>query len=260
MKVAKHCELCGEYSENAFYRFIGEIEHMILLNSPFISRIDTENNSVILKTGHVMNYLCLTAQDRAVSIVDFIPHIFCSERCEDEFIRKHTIMYRNDLHLKTAVIQYRQSELFSPLSVAIENLEHQSVPCEICNADFPNLSKSFSCFPILDSKTIVGTLVQPPMIDLSRYPLSFNDMNEKHPNGTWYLLSVDFDRLKQAILCSNECAFEYARSKNNVLVFKNNMLSGVLTSISPFTVRINQGLHNKNIYRPQKIQREDAKR
>ena len=253
MPVKRHCEWCGAYSENAFYRFIGETENVFFLNSPFISKIDTESKSIILKTGQVMSYLGLTAPDQAVSVTDFIPHIFCSEKCEDEFIQKHTVVYRNDLHLQTAVLNNQQNGIFSPLNVAIENLKHQSFRCEICNNYFPNLSKSFTCDSISDSKTLEGTLAQPPVDYFSHYPITFSDMNNQYPNGSWYLFNVDHDQTSKKQFCSNECAFEYAKLNNSFIVFKSNMLTGLLTSINPFTVLINQGLKNKYLYRPQKL-------
>ena len=255
MPVNKHCEWCGQYSEGAFYRFIGEIENVFFLNSPFILRVDTQNKSVTLRTGQVMNYLGLTAPDQAVSVLDFIPHIFCSEQCEDDFIKKHSSFYRSDLHLMTAVINNSKSGFFSPISVPVETLQHQSSQCETCRGSFPNLNKSFTSRPITESKTLEGTLTKTPTEYLAQYQIGLSDMSENNPKGNWYFFSIDLDRASKTMFCSNECAFDHARMKNNFVMFKNNMLTGLLTSISPFTVRINEGLQNKYVYRPQKIER-----
>jgi hypothetical protein len=255
MKVTKHCEWCGEHSQNAFYRFIGEVENEFLLDSPLISKIDTENKLIILKTGQSMTYFTITSRTQAASVIDFIPHIFCREQCEDAFIQKPRMVFGPDMRLKTPVVECHKNGIFKPLSMSIESLHHQTVRCETCNNDFPNLNKSFLCRPIIDSKTILGTMSQPPMEELSHFEIAFSDMNEKHPNGTWYLVQADeFDLSKKSLFCSNECVFEYAESKNSLVMFKNNMMNGLPTSINPYTVRINQGLGNKNIYYPQKIQ------
>lgn len=255
MKVAKHCEWCGKYSDNSFYRFIGEVENEFLLDSPLIANIDTINKLIVLKSGQTMSYLAMTSRTQAVTVVDFIPHIFCSEICEDAFVNDPRFLHRQELRFKTPVIECRKLGIFNPLSVPIEHIQHQMDRCETCNKKFPNLHKSFICHHIIESKILSGSMTIPPPIEPSPNAIAFSDMNKKHPLGNWYYFVFDDVNSKtRHLFCSNECAFKYSESNDSLIVFKNNTMLGNKTCINPWTVKINEGLGNSYLFRPQKVQ------
>src|SRR5437016_6298833 len=96
--MTKHCEWCGLLSDESFYRFIGEAEYIIFLKSVMVSKIDLERLVVHFTDGRSLSYVGLVALDTAASTLDAIPHIFCSETCEDRFLEKYSIVSLNDTH------------------------------------------------------------------------------------------------------------------------------------------------------------------
>jgi len=251
----KHCEWCGSASSNYFYRFIIQPDYLIFLNSPLIKSIDKNNQVVYLKNGSQVDYSALISSEMAVSYNEIFPHLFCSEDCEDSYLSKHSVQYRNDIENEIAVLSLNENNIFSPLVIPIENIRHTNVSCDQCKQEFPNFNKSFNCINILSKKIQKAHINDRP--DLQNYPVVFSDMHNDKPSGNYFLFDIDMNQSswRKKIFCSNECSFEYAKNENVIVMYKNNMMNGNLTIVSPYTVDINKGLNNPYKFRPQKFTR-----
>lgn len=254
MITEKCCEWCGKSSNKYMYRFIVEPEYILYLNSPLVLRIDRQNQVVTLRDGSKLDYSVEQPDQTAILFKELIPHIFCSESCEDNFVNTHTVTVRNDIHLKTAALSFKQEGYFVPLSIPVEKIKHTTNTCTVCKNTFPNVSKQFQSMEIRSLKEIPGELNVEPKTD---YAVVFSDISKKHPKGKYYCVDLIIPPSKVAMresFCSNECVFEYASNKSACILFKNNIMQGYLTCITPVTVKINDGLGNPYKYRPQKMQ------
>lgn len=251
----KHCEWCGSLTSNYFYRFIIQPNYIIFLNSPLIKSIDKNNQIVNLKNGNQVDYSALISSTMAVSYNEIFPHLFCSENCEDSYLSKHSVHYRDDIENEIAVLSLNENNIFSPIVVPIEQIKHSKEVCHQCNTGFPNFNKHFNCIKIKSMDKQKARLGDRP--DMQKYPIVFSDMHDRKPDGNYFLLDIDMDQSKWAknLFCSNECAFEYAQKENKIVMYKNNMLEGNLSIVSPYTVEINEGLNNPYKFRPQKFGR-----
>lgn len=256
--MKKHCEWCGKESENAYYRFIGESENMFLLKSPLISRFDIQQSKITLRNGLEFPVTGQVSAEVAVSIADFVPHLFCTEGCEYAFMKAHELIFRDDMPQKTPMIQTRKEGLYCPLVVEVEKLKHDIATCDTCGHTFPNISKWFSSSRIMETAIAEGTLSLRPTGVIARYALAFSDITSDHPSGHWYLMNIDSEHSRKVMFCSNECAYDYACENSSLIMFKNNILQGNLVCINPFTLRLNSVLHKVSPYEPQVIQRSSG--
>ncbi len=248
-KIGKQCEECGQYSNNWFYRFIGEVRYTIYLNSPLIISTDKINEIVHFINGNTLKYNIILG-NQACAVTDFTPHIFCTENCEDYFLEEYSSYASNEVINNPGVIFWEHNELFSPVSIPIEYLKYENTICNQCGINFPNLYRTFAVFPILGSRIDSGNFDNPPSDP--KY-LAFSDMGKEKQYGNWYSMMINLKKIIHHHFCSNECAFEFAVSTNSAITFKSNFLTGMLVNINPYSVQINQGLKNPYLYRPQKL-------
>ena len=251
----KHCEWCGELTHNYFYRFIIQPDYIIFLKSPLINFIDRQNQIVELNNGKIVDYSAIESPEIAASYSEIFPHIFCSENCEDSYVSTHTFIYRNDLEYEIAVLSFAENNIFSPRVIPIERIKHSNAICHHCNNEFPNYNKRFSCVKIRSKKIKKANFGEKP--DLQHYPIVFSDMHSEKPEGNYFLFDIEMNKSswEEKLFCSNECAFDYSQKQDKIILYKNNMLRGNFSIISPYTLKINEGLNNPYKYRPQKFVR-----
>lgn len=255
MIVKKHCEWCGVYSENCYYRFVVEPKYTIFLDSPFVKEIDPVNGRVILKNGDFIECTQIASIDKVgIFYDDVLTHIFCSEKCEDNFINTFASFINPELKYQSAV--YSNPNVFNPMIFDIDAFDYENETCCNCSNKFPNITKIFTLIPINDVKIISGKYKEIPKE--AGYHAVLSDIDEKHLLGNYYLFNLDTDKTKwtKTNFCSNECTFDFAKENNMLVMFKNNMIKGYTTCISEFTIKINNGLANEYKYRPQILSRK----
>lgn len=250
---SKYCEWCGKNSASFIYRFLARVDYFIHLDSPRIKQIDLKNDEVILDGGQKISFSAKMSSEAAISFSELIPHIFCSEGCEDAFLSKYQGFFRNDVPTITAITEFKQNE-FVPVSFPIENINCSTSSCAQCGEKFPNISKSQTIYRILSSAVENGDLSSGPK-KADTYPIIFSDMHPTRPQGKYYYLNPDMKNPTKGIFCSNDCTYDYAKEKNVFIIQKNILMENNLTAISPFTIDINRGLSNPNIFRPQIMRR-----
>jgi hypothetical protein len=250
---AKHCEWCGKESPNYFYRFIIEPDYIIFFNSPFVKSIDRVNQIVLLTSGEQVKYSVQVAPSMAVYYTEVLPHIFCSAKCEDDFIHRYGLPYRDDLPEKTAVISFKKNGYYAPMVIGVDKLSYNSTVCDHCHDEFPNKNKKYTSIKIIGRKIQDATSNTNP--DLRNYPVAFSDMYEGKNHGKFYLFKIDVNQNNWITnqFCSNECAFDYSIKNEVIVIYKNNILEGKISAITPYTKNINEGLDNPYRYRPQKF-------
>ncbi len=248
---SKHCEWCGGLSSSYYYRFVINPLQIILLDSPMIHSIDKENQVVTLKNGEKYDYSALISPDTAAGYNEIFPHIFCSEKCEDTFVERYSIIYRKDV----TVISLKDEGIFNPVVVPVEHINYNNDTCKQCKNNFPNLNKRYIHIKIV-SKTIQKANINDKP-DLSKYPVVFSDMYHGKQHGNYYLFEIEHNKSTwgEAQFCSNECAFQYTIENDCIIMYKNNILEGSFCHVSPYTTKINEGLGNPYKYRPQKMSR-----
>ena len=103
---SKYCEFCGEQDINFIYRFIAEVEYLIFLKNCDITDHNQSERYVIVNNKQRVDYSVQTDIDHAVNFKKLIPHIFCSEVCEDRFLNKYSQHFSLSIHEKTYIINY----------------------------------------------------------------------------------------------------------------------------------------------------------
>lgn len=249
----KCCEYCGGNYSSIFYRFIAELVYTIHLHNPQVERIDKENRIVYLTNGNSLDYSGLISSEHAVTFRELIPHIFCSEECEDRFIRKFASIYRSDIHETVLMINWEKEGLFSPVSLLPEQFEHRKDICKVCSTVFPNYSKSYTTFDIADFRIENGNLFNQDLLEskpsLLAHEIIISDMCEDNTYGKYYIYKKGMYEQKY-LFCSNDCAYEYCKRKNSLALVKTNIEKGFILAITPHMVEINKMLKSVYKYKP----------
>ena len=256
-KEGKHCEWCGNNSEDFIYRFIAEQINMIFLSNPKIVRNDRERKILTLSNGENLDYSLQTDSEHAVNTREFSLHIFCGEACEDKFLGEFGVALRPGIENNRLMINWQDENVFVPTLLPADYLcpENMWSRCKECKSSFPSTTDypyffNYRIIKILKSTQVPGVMGQKPA-ELAHYNIGLTDMNEAKPTGTFYLYDFNNSDIPKEddLFCSKECAFEYAKNNNSIILHKNNLLKGTLRVITPDTVRINQSLGNKYLYR-----------
>ena len=82
---------------------------IIFLKNPSIVENNTRDRYVMLNDGSRVDYSIQTDPDHAAEFKDLIPHIFCSELCEDRFLKKYVQYFSSDIHNKHTIINYEKT-------------------------------------------------------------------------------------------------------------------------------------------------------
>jgi hypothetical protein len=250
----KHCEWCGQKTEKSLFRFVGDVHLTIFLNSPHIIGHDQIARRIKLSNGQILDYSAITSPTEAIGFKDLITHLFCSEKCEDEFVAEHAVVSRNDLYQKTPFVDWVSKGVFLPFVVDPKNIGHKKVECFVCCIQYPTATKTYTSFPLIGSKVMKGVYGKPPFSEQGIYPLIMSDLSDQHREGSYYLLNPDMNKGNKLSFCSNECAIQHAENSNCCVVYKNNILNGRICCLSVYTKSINEGLGNGYIFRPQPLQ------
>ena len=244
----KICEFCGKISTDYFYKFIADINYLILLKNIDIKFNNKEERYVVLSNGTKVDYSLQVSSEQAISFSDIIPHIFCSESCVDEFLLKYSHYLLDDLYLKTPILNYMEMDMFCPIVFPINAFGENYDICNLCGKKYPNhqhvcIIKRYSKF-----KKISGKLGINPLMS-KKYDIAFSDIHERQSKGNFYLYKfVSLDR--EMNFCSNECIFEYCSNMNSVATFKSNIEKASIRAITPHLIEINKSLNNKYLFRP----------
>ncbi|HOJ19728.1 MAG TPA: hypothetical protein PLT92_14285 [Ignavibacteriaceae bacterium] len=251
---SKHCEWCGKLSANYFYRFIAKLNNLIFLDSPYVREVDISNTTVYLKNGEHVKYSSHMTHDLAASHNQFIQHIFCSERCEDDFIDVHKLIYRQDLKLKSAFITFSDKTDFHPFLVAISSFDHEQSRCIQCNSLFPDNERKFGVFNIISKKIEYHPISFIP--DTNIYEMIFTDIKPGKTSCNYYMYKLDMNNSSNSNIhfCSNECVFDFSSENSCFILSLNNVLGGIYAAITPDTLEYNKALGNVYKYRPKKIE------
>lgn len=253
MTTIKHCEWCGSGTSNFIYRFIFEPEYTLFLKSRMINIHDRQRQCVYLDDGREFEYSFLQPNDTAIYVTEALPHIFCSESCVDNYLEKHSIFTGNSIHEKTAIHSLKQDGYFVPGIVEPREVSHREDECTQCAKSFPNISKLFRAFLIKSIEEVRGNLNDGPSHGAD---IIQSDISQENPNGTFYHLFFNQPMTpldKKVTFCSNECSFDFSVKNNCMVMFKDNVMKGVSAIISPVTKKINEGLSNRYVFRPQRF-------
>lgn len=242
----KMCEYCGKKSIDYFYRIIVEVDYIIFLKNPHISKNNKEQRFVVLSNETRVDYSIQINSEQAISFSDIIPHIFCSECCEDKFLYQYRQYFSEDIHLKTTIVY--NNNLFSPVIFAINAFGERYDICDICNTKYPNCDRLFTSMNIQKFKKITGKFGANPLVS-KEYSIAFSDITENQINGTYYLYKFG-DNTPKLKFCSNECIFEYCMKNNYISIFKSNIEKGSIRAITPHLIEINKSLNNNYLLRP----------
>ena len=252
----KCCEFCGINSSNYIYRYIAETMNVIFLKNPNILQNDTVNQIITLKDGRKFDYTLQSDEDHVVNLLDFTLHIFCTDKCEDRFLKKFGVALRNDIHLTTFMLDWKGQNIFSPSSYPTDLFCPKEVweNCDQCGDKFPSTKSynhilKYKCYDIIRQNIEEGTLNNPPD-KLEQYGVIASDILETKPEGKYYMYEPDFKSVIENQFCSKECVYNYCKSNNKFAVSKNNIEKGMMTFTTPNTIDINNSLGNKFIYRP----------
>jgi hypothetical protein len=254
----KHCELCGKKSDNSHYVFIVEIDYLIFTDSFLIQNHNLEDKSFIYNDTTKLHYDTQINGNIFASIKNtIIPHILCSEDCEDQ-LTKQKFYLTEEAQQRIGVYHCNNNEM--PLSLPMilfpENVLYEENECIYCGKTFPNTNKQFSVIELEETYVRKGELNNISLIP--SFSMFLTDLSDKHPDGKIFNYKFkdspkEAEEAKKVHLCSNECAYNYALENNCILYAPNIVMQGFMTMITPNTIQINIGLNNPYKYRPSKI-------
>ena len=249
----KHCEFCGVSSSDYLYRFIAEVEYMIFLNNPNILENNKTDRYVILSDGSKLDYSVQIDLNHATRFKELIPHIFCTEKCEDRFLNKYAQYFGNEIHNKTISINYEDKGWFSPVSFPVSAFEHKISVCKYCNSSFPNFRKHYKIQNIVNFRKIEGGLAEQKLLDnkpaMNPHEYLISDISEENTVGYYYIYKTGMERERYQF-CSNECCCQFCLETNSIGFIRSNIEKGYILNLSSHTAEINIALRNVYKYRP----------
>jgi hypothetical protein len=250
----KHCEQCGERSPDSRYVFVAESSHLIFLQSPHVRYHDLNTRTVTISTGQHIHYDLAVGPMAFVLKACFVPHILCSEKCATELC-KQRVFFGPEVLQKTAVIDctVKGSEIWDATVLPVSSMRrYETGTCSQCGRSFPNISKKFSMFGVVDVRMVNsdhGEPTAPPGFD---YDFVQSDTNHVSPSGHWWFFKMTEERDTAHEFCSDECCCQYAATNNVIVLFPNIVLQGTMAVVTPVTMQVNKGLRNSYLFRPQK--------
>jgi hypothetical protein len=252
----KGCELCGKISDNYLYRFIAEQMNTIFLNNPRIRFVDKEQRVVVLNDGSRLDYSWQVDANHAINFMDLTIHIFCSEKCEDNYIAKYPVFLRQNIADDILVADWRKQNQFVPQVFQTEVFCPKDMwsKCVECSTDYPS-TKAYSYIKkenvskIIKTDIISGKFGSKPH-QTDDFDFTVGDMHKNNPEGYYYLYKSNLKSSVEKLFCSKECSYNYCVNNNSIAVSKNNLEKGSLTVITPHTTKINEKLGNNFIHRP----------
>ena len=254
----KACEFCGTISDNYFYRFLAESQYLLFLNNSAISSNNTEERYVTLTDGRRIEYSLQIDDSRAVNFDNLIPHIFCSEQCEDRFINKYAPILRDDIHLSRMMLDFREMDVFSPMSFPTESIQHQVASCKACGEKFPNFSKSYEVRNIVNERAVERNFTAEQIIsnevELFPHEIMVSDISGENTHGKSYIYKTGLE-LENFQFCSNECCVKYCGTHSSIAFFKSNIEKGQILCLSKEVPEINRALKNAYRYQPLEFSR-----
>lgn len=256
VRIKKGCELCGKIFDNYIYRFIAEQMNIIFLKNPKINFNDKDQRVVVLNDGSRLDYSWQINDDNAINFLDLSVHIFCSETCEDTFVNKYPVVFRSNIANDVLLVDWKKQNQFVPTVFATNHFcpEHMWEPCDECSTKFPS-TKAYPYIiknkvsKITDRHEESGSFGSKPS-RADNYQFTISDIHKNSQAGIYYSYETDFRSSIEKQFCSKECSFKYCASNNSVSILKNNLMKGSITVTTPQTVKINEKLGNKFIYRP----------
>lgn len=249
----KDCEFCGDSSSDYFYRFIAEVKKLIFLKNSSIVENNTRDRYVILHDGSRVDYSIQSDPDHAVEFIDLIPHIFCSELCEDRLLKKYAQYLSGNIHNRHTLINYEKEELFAPHILPVEMIEHTEINCRYCQSLFPNYQKYYTVQDIASYREISGSLAEQKLLDnkiqLEPHEILISDISIENTEGLYFIYKTGLEKDRYPF-CSNECCFEHCLKTNSIAFFKSNIEKGYTLAITKDIININKALKQVYKYKP----------
>ena len=202
-----------------------------------------------------VDYSVQTDIDHAVNFKKLIPHIFCSEVCEDRFLNKYSQHFSLSIHEKTYIMNYNTEKIFSPVSFPINAFDHKKKICKQCDNSFPYYHKYYYILEIIERKKLDGKLAYEQLNMEDQIPkpntheIIVSDINKDNTVGHYYVYKIGLNQ-EFINFCSNDCAFDYCKIKESVCITISNIEKGSTLSITPDLIDINKALRNIYKYKP----------
>lgn len=248
-QIKRYCEFCGKEVVTPYYSYIATIKFYIPKSSDQIERVS--DVKIYMKDGRVINYDIETS-DQFVVLEKGHEHLLCSKDCENWFLDKYPRPYFLS-ELENLGIAPNNTSSGAFYSFIAGNCELFNPPsykrCEICGQYFPFLGRVWNeTMEILSETQGLGTKDRIPF-DTKRYS-AISGTSNKNPEGMWYGYEIKNINPITHDFCSFDCAFEYSKMKNAMIVTTSILekkKSGIIVSSIE---NINQDLNNKTIHRP----------
>ena len=257
----KHCEHCGAVVADDFRRFIVNADYMIFLDSPHVSQVDPESQTVRLVDGTSVTYTAEFPDGTAVAFQDsdFTLHYFCSDKCISSFRDSLGVLGRSNLSEKTPLIDFRQLQASYPIIAHLQQLRSSNERCAACKMDFPFVHNEAIVWPLQAVHQESGSMPEGPK-GLGHCDIVLSDIREGKQSGIFYGLQLPEAWVREGMkplgklkFCSNECVHDYCCREDVIVVRKSSALGREMGLIFKHTRDINRGLGNPYEYRPQRL-------
>ena len=264
-KITFKCENCYESTSSFIESCIFEVKYYIFLKNKNIDYVDYDSRKVYTIDGQVIPFTVHLDPDTVCEINSHMIHRFCSEECEKEIIKKHSMSLRRDLYKELMTIYPQEMDLHILMSININQIKTVDFKCEICNNNYKEFDqvkdlpleqssrRRWVSYRIKKYKKEISNYPNQSLINSlqSDYPIALTGLNKnKKTYGSIYFYNIDMESSKHHNICGTECGL-YLSRKNNFLIMTNSLIEkGRLGVICPKSKEINKDLKNKVLSRP----------
>ena len=253
MHKQKHCERCGNFVEEPYWVAIFLIEYTIYLDSPHVRSIDSEKQEVEFTNGQRVDYLFRVSEDMAVMPAKGMVHLLCSENCEDEFLSKNRIYSSDSMKQKSPVTNWSEAGIYNCFTAPINKFQMETRVCESCGEhyhDFPRPGdRKWLSYDIINQaeSSIVYQGKNP--FNMREFDQVLTSVAPHKPQGRGFAYKLG-QRETSHSFCTYDCAQEYVKSENVMIVQDSILEKDRIGNLSPHTEIINHELGNGLAPRP----------
>lgn len=251
MEVEKFCEFCGGLVKAPYYTVLFSVTHTIDSSNSFVANIDRKNQTVKLKNGKIYDYTFEVEPGTYASANLSSEHLLCSEKCEDDFIKKHFIAYVKG---QQPVYDYKQMNIFNPIAIPSIRIGGEKRKCDYCSNEYKSNGRNWLKIPLTKSTKVRGVYNLKPDIDIYKYNLILSGLSENSPNGDWFGYATDNSKSAKANFCSYDCAYEIVKSEEVIILVNSVMdkdrLGAIVKETELFNKMLGNPVHRPSFFQP----------
>lgn len=251
IEVEKFCEFCGSLVKAPYYTVLFSVTHIINGSNSLVANIDRKNQNIKLKNGEIYDYTFEVDPGTFAAANLSSEHLLCSEKCEDNFIKKYFNVYDKD---QQPVYDYKQMNVFNPIAIPSIRIGGEKRKCSFCGNEYKFNGRNWIKVPLIRSIKVRGVYNLKPEMDIQKYNLILSGLSENNPNGDWFGYATDNSKSVGANYCSYDCAYEVVKSEEVIILVNSVMdkdrLGAIVKETELFNKMLGNPIHRPSFFQP----------